>query len=508
MTQAAATPAPVSPGEFQLLHLAQLVESPTNPRRHFDEEYLGELAASVKEVGVVQAITVRPHPKPTAAGAQFEIVAGACRFRAAKRAALERIPAVVRNLTDHQALQIQIIENLQRRDIHPLDEAHGYQRLLDDIGMTVKQIAEKVGKSPEFIYARLKLLEASSPVRKALEKGEISAEHAVVIARAPSKNQPDGLRLARDGYNVKEIRQWGKELDDEQKRQERVQGEISRAKAAGERVVDISEYHNHHTKRGVLGPDKYAAAGKGVCDHLARGFLVNYRGEYEGRNAKVCIAPDTCPVHKTTTDAPGRIRREPTKKAPAELARERRAKARKLGYDRALAALRVNVKSLGDEDFRFIGRAFIEELWHEHRKEICRRHGWEIKKRAGGGGQDVEGPILRELQGLNGRELQAFVLEIAFSGKHVHDPATFNACARRHGVTFETYEAVALRELTDKGKKAETPKKAAPAKAGKAARPGKRAAPGAAKRLQTSAKPKARAKVKSAPRKPKAKRAK
>lgn len=125
--------APATDGALVLLALADLVESSYNPRWAFDDAYIDELAQSIKEHGVLQPLVVRPRD-----GA-YEIVAGACRYRAARRVGLESVPAIVRALTDPEALEVAIIENLQRRDIAPLDEAHGFQQLIEAGNLTRAQ---------------------------------------------------------------------------------------------------------------------------------------------------------------------------------------------------------------------------------------------------------------------------------------------------------------------------------------------------------------------------------
>lgn len=184
---------------FDHLPLAVLVTSPTNPRKHFDAVKLQELAESIRATGVHQPILARPlpgsrlqetfdihaasgglQPRPT-----HEIVAGERRFRACQMAGLSTIPAMVRALTDDQVLEIQIIENLQRDDLTELEEAEGYEALMQHSGLSVDAVGAKIGKSRSYVYGRLKLLELGPDGREALRQGRMDASHALLIARIP-----------------------------------------------------------------------------------------------------------------------------------------------------------------------------------------------------------------------------------------------------------------------------------------------------------------------------------
>lgn len=175
---------------FTRLRLDRLHESPFNPRRVFTA--LDELAADIKAQGVLQPIVVRPIVPPLFdagaatepdAVAGHEIVCGHRRFRAAQLAGLSEIPALVRPMTDEQARLAQISENLSRKDVHPFEEAEGFQALMRDHGHTADQLAEQFGKSRSYVYGRLKLLQACAEIRNACLAGEIGSEVALLIAR-------------------------------------------------------------------------------------------------------------------------------------------------------------------------------------------------------------------------------------------------------------------------------------------------------------------------------------
>jgi ParB family chromosome partitioning protein len=212
-TAAAEAPPPPSVAHsIPMIALSLIRESSTNPRRHFDEKGMEDLVASVKESGVITPLLLRP--KANGKGSLYEIVAGARRFRAAKKAHLLEVPANIRELDDDRALELQTIENLQREDVHPLDEALGYQALLKRPGYEVLSIAEKVGKSASYVYQRLKLAELIPEAQKRFLEGDITAGHAILIARLQPKDQKEvlteGLRtFDNDGVvSVRNLAHW------------------------------------------------------------------------------------------------------------------------------------------------------------------------------------------------------------------------------------------------------------------------------------------------------------
>jgi ParB family transcriptional regulator, chromosome partitioning protein len=172
--------------EYRNLPILNLTESPANPRRTFDETALNELAESIRTQGVLSPLLVRPK------GHSYEIVAGARRYRAAQIAGLDSVPVRIVELTDAQALETSIVENLQRRDVHPLDEATGYLSLLH-LDYTVEQIAAKCGKSPAYVAARAKLAELAPAVTEAFAKDEIGVGHALLLARLQPEQQEEAL---------------------------------------------------------------------------------------------------------------------------------------------------------------------------------------------------------------------------------------------------------------------------------------------------------------------------
>ncbi len=168
--------------------LEQIRESPHNHRKYFDEAKLQELADSVKEHGVLQPVLVRPAPPPISGKVKYELVHGHRRFRAARLAKLKEIPAAVRQLDDKAALELSILENLQRQDVLPIEEAEGYQELHEKHKVSVEELARRVGKSPEYVYGRMKLCALkSAAMRKALDEGKVPPSTALLVARIPGQ---------------------------------------------------------------------------------------------------------------------------------------------------------------------------------------------------------------------------------------------------------------------------------------------------------------------------------
>lgn len=175
--------------EYRNLPLASLMESANNPRRSFEKAALNELAESIKMQGILAPLVVRP------VNNHFEIVAGARRYRAAQLAGLETAPVRIVELTDAQALETSIVENLQRRNVHPLDEAQGFAALmrLEEPKYSIEQIGAKVGKNPVYIAARLKLVELAPAVVEAFAKDEIGVGHALLLAKLQAPQQEEAL---------------------------------------------------------------------------------------------------------------------------------------------------------------------------------------------------------------------------------------------------------------------------------------------------------------------------
>ena len=192
---------------FRMVPIAKLIPNPLQPRRHFGDEALRDLTNSIREQGILQPLIVRPTRSEPG---NFEIVAGERRWRAAQRAQVHEAPVIIRDFNDAEALAVALIENIQRDELSPLEEAEAYARLSQDFGKTQEQVAEVVGKSRSHIANMTRLLDLPEDVRAMLADGALSAGHARAILRAA-----DPAALARqiidEGLTVRDAERLGKE---------------------------------------------------------------------------------------------------------------------------------------------------------------------------------------------------------------------------------------------------------------------------------------------------------
>jgi ParB family transcriptional regulator, chromosome partitioning protein len=186
-----------------MIAIADIRPHPDQPRRHFDEEKLEELAQSIAERGVLQPIVVRK------IGSGFQIVAGERRWRAAQRARLHEVPALVRDLSDTETLEIAIIENIQRADLNAIEEAEAYQRLVNDFGHTQEALGKIVHKSRSHVANLLRLLDLPSTVRQEVASGALSMGHARALITAPDPEKL-ALEVIRRGLSVRETEKLAK----------------------------------------------------------------------------------------------------------------------------------------------------------------------------------------------------------------------------------------------------------------------------------------------------------
>ncbi len=191
--------ASIDPASQRRIPIELIRPSALQPRRRFAEAELDALARSIREKGVLQPLLVRPVADADAA---FELVAGERRWRAAQRVGLHEVPVIVRALADSEALEIAVVENLQREDLSPLEEAEAYKRLVTEFGRTQASLAEAVGKSRSHVTNTLRLLTLPPAVRERLDEGELSAGHARALLAAA---EPAALadEIVRRGLNVR-----------------------------------------------------------------------------------------------------------------------------------------------------------------------------------------------------------------------------------------------------------------------------------------------------------------
>ena len=185
---------------FQYINLKDIHTNPYQPRKTFSQEKLNELANSIRENGIIQPLIVR---KSSVIG--YELLAGERRFRAAKLADLETVPAIVKTLTDQEMMKQAIIENLQREDLNPIEEAESYQALIDR-GSTHEEIARIMGKSRPYISNLVRLLNLSQPIIKAVKNKEISQAHARLLVPLTEEKQVEWLeRIIKEETSVRDL---------------------------------------------------------------------------------------------------------------------------------------------------------------------------------------------------------------------------------------------------------------------------------------------------------------
>ena len=179
--------------------ISEIVPNPNQPRTHFNETELNELSESIREHGVLQPLLVRKH------GAKYEIIAGERRYQASKLADLTEVPVIIKDVNDEEMLALALIENLQRSDLNPLEEAKGYRQLIDASGMTQDALSKAVSKSRSAITNSLRLLDLPEPVQQMIFEGKLTAGHARAILAVPYEDARIKLaeRVVAEGLSVR-----------------------------------------------------------------------------------------------------------------------------------------------------------------------------------------------------------------------------------------------------------------------------------------------------------------
>jgi ParB family chromosome partitioning protein len=197
----AAVPAAAALGAPQQVDIDLIDPSPFQPRSRFREEALEELARSIRTSGVIQPLVLRP------VSARFQLIAGERRWRAAQRAGLQRVPAVLRQVSDEIALELTLIENIQREDLNPIEEARAFDRLMREFHLTQEDVADRTGKDRTTVANAVRLLKLDGPIQQMIEDGQITAGHgrALLAIVDPAIRKTLALRAARGGLTVRQI---------------------------------------------------------------------------------------------------------------------------------------------------------------------------------------------------------------------------------------------------------------------------------------------------------------
>jgi ParB family transcriptional regulator, chromosome partitioning protein len=197
----AVAPAPVQTDVLLQVDIDLIDPSPYQPRTRFREEAIEELARSIRSSGIVQPLVVRRM------GFRYQLIAGERRWRAAQRTALPRVPVVVRDVPEEVALEMTLVENLQREDLNPIEQAHAFQRLTDQFSLTQEQVAERTGKDRATIANAVRLLKLEPPIQDLLEEGRLTAGHgrALLAIAEPKIRIELARRIARGGMSVRQV---------------------------------------------------------------------------------------------------------------------------------------------------------------------------------------------------------------------------------------------------------------------------------------------------------------
>lgn len=197
-------------GGLREVPVSAIAPNPWQPRTHFDPAELEELAQSIKQHGVLQPVLVSQQPDGT-----FQLIAGERRWRAVQLAGLNTVPALVKEVTPQASLELALVENIQRRDLNPLEEAHAYRQLLDDHGLTQEALAQRIGKSRVSVTNTLRLLQLPDEVLEALAAGELSEGHARAILMASGNEARLALlrRVLEDRLSVRETEALARQLN-------------------------------------------------------------------------------------------------------------------------------------------------------------------------------------------------------------------------------------------------------------------------------------------------------
>ena len=245
------TEEPLEKSAYQLLPIYKVEPNPDQPRQDFDEEELQALADSIAVHGIIQPLTVREMPN-----GYYQIIAGERRWRAARMANLSDVPAVIIEADDKKAMELALIENLQRQDLNPLEEALGYQTLMNEYGLTQEEAAGRVGKSRPAVANALRLLGLCPEVQERVRKGELSAGHALAILQLKSekKQQEAAQKIVALGLSVRQAELLCKNMSKEPVPQ----------------------------KKEVFAVDYVAECEKSLSKHLGRGVKI-VNGKRKGR---------------------------------------------------------------------------------------------------------------------------------------------------------------------------------------------------------------------------------
>ena len=243
-----------SEGDIKKVRMSLIEPNKKQPRRHFDEEKITALADSIKEHGLIQPIIITPSDNN-----MYKIVAGERRWRAAKKANLKEIPAVIRKYSEEQVAEIALIENLQRENLNPIEEAIGYNLLMDEFNLTQELISQRVGKSRSAIANSLRLLSLEDEIQKMLILGTLTSGHARAILSLDDKELRIALskRIIEDNLNVRQAEALAKQLQKKKPQKTAYDIEIEKIQNTLSSAMGTKVRINHTAKKGKIEIEYY-----------------------------------------------------------------------------------------------------------------------------------------------------------------------------------------------------------------------------------------------------------
>lgn len=498
--------------KFSILPIDQIFESPLNPRRTYNKKKMEELVESVRTKGILVPLLVRP------SNGRFEIAAGHRRYRAGIKAELKEVPLIIREMNDTDFLEVLIIENDKHEDLEPLDQAQGYQTLMKEANYDIPAIALKISKSESYVYQRLKLLELIPEAQEQLCNEKITAGHAVLIARLQPKEQQECLKEIGEeaefgpGFSVRDLanfieRQIHLDLNSASfsKKDPDLVPEVGPCTNCPKRTgfipalfpdikkkdtctdpgcfqqkieaytvhwlkrksedtdmppLRLSGDSNYQKKKIPDNPEEPIPANlyteitdkkKGACDHAREGIIT--QGRNKGKVLTVCTDP-TCKIHH---------KRDGYTPDPKELARRKAEEDKRKMSEAVQSGILDNLLKgghiLSREDKLFIIADRFNSLWDEYRKQIFKRHRWEVSKKQYGG-RDYR--IEKILGSMNEPDLNRLSLEMAlisyvrFNQYQSGVERPLLEMAKRHSIDVEAIEKEVMAAQKEKRSKVKT----------------------------------------------------
>lgn len=434
--------------ELKKVEVSLVKVSGTNPRPEGDYKSASfkELVSSIREKGILAPILVR------AVVGGYEVIAGERRYRAAKEIGMEMIPAHVVTMNDAEAREAQIVENMQRADIHPMDEGEAFRYLVEELNHDAEGVAKRVGKSITYVRQRLGFTNLIAKVQVAFRKGDISIGHAELIAKLEEKQQKDALKEVMEyGMDVSRLRTWIRErvytdlsnrpwakdaklaemVGDVGAKGESLFGEadeqdpvtyatrmaayiemmIRKASENGEMMYRISTAWGTPTEKVAIGRDQYKVLNskedKKKASEVVKGIVV------EGRDLGQIYAITT--VAKDLKEERN-YQSSPEEKAKRKAEREKEAKKREKDHEDTKAAVARMKWPMTEKQLGVIVDIALEQASHDVVQSICKRREYEAEKQEGWNGRDYAGAVAKAIKTMSAKEKVGLLLELIMPG--------------------------------------------------------------------------------------------